>query len=176
MAKKSTPPTTDSTFARAPKGFRQLGSVTAECWFALKPGNVIQGKLLGVYKRKDTRVKSGESEFFQVVLSEPCECRYGRGEKVTFKTAPAGTTVNLNCNVKTAVLKDLMADMARGAQYDIHVSCNKKITLQNGNTMWDMMPSAHMTVAPEALEDPDFDGGDGQDEKDGAADDGQDAA
>ena len=106
MAKKSTPLTTDSTFARAPKGFRQLGSVTAECWFALKPGNVIQGKLLGVYKRKDTRVKSGESEFFQVVLSEPCECRYGRGEKVTFKTAPAGTTANLNCNTKTEVLKD----------------------------------------------------------------------
>jgi hypothetical protein len=172
--RKSTPSTTPETTVRAPKGFRNLGSVTADCWFALKPGNVIQGKLLGCYSRDDKRTKSGKSEFFQIVLTEPCECRYGRGEKVSFKMAPVGSTVNLNCNTKTEVLKDLIPDLMRGAEYEVWVHCIKKITLQNGNTMWDIMPSANQLVAPKAVESPDF-GGDGEDEGEGEGNVGDDS-
>lgn len=177
MAKvKSTPSTSTDSTVRAPKGFRNLGSVTADCWFALKPGNIIQGKLLGCYSRDDKRAKNGKSEFFQIVLTEPCECRYGRGEKASFKMAPIGATVNLNCNTKTEVLKDLTADMMRGAEYEVHVHCIKKVELQNGNTMWNMMPSVKQTVAPKAVESPDFSDGAGDGEDDEKADDTENAA
>lgn len=163
MAQKSTTPQTD--LARVPEGFRRLGSVTAECWFALKEGNVVRGKLLGVYSRKDPRNKvTGTSEFFQVELSESCECRYGKGEKVTFKHAPVGTIINLNCNTKTEVLKDLMPDITRGAEFEIYVHCGKKLDLANGNTMWNMTPGSKMTKAPKAVDSPDFGtDGDGDD-------------
>lgn len=163
MAKeKNAPPTNTNDLARAPEGFRRMGSVTAECWFALQTDNTIRGKLLGVYKRKDPRNKiTGESEFFQVELTQPTVCRYGKGEKATLKTAPVGTIVNMNCNTKTAVLKDLIADINRGAEFEIYVYCGKKIDLANGNTMWNMTPSSKMLVAPKATDDPDFGGDDG---------------
>ena len=168
MAKRnSTPPAQTDNIVRAPKGFRNLGSVTADCWFALKPGNIIQGKLLGCYSRDDKRSKTGKSEFFQIVLTEPCECTYGRGEKATFKMAPIGSTVNLNCNTKTAVLKDLTSDMMLGAEYEVHVHCIKKVELQNGNDMWNMMPSVKQIVAPRSVESADFSDGDGDGEGDG---------
>jgi len=150
-------PQTD--FARVPDGFRRLGSVTAECWFALKVGNSLRGKLLGVFDRVDARnKKTGRSEFFQVELLEPTECRYGKGEKATFKVAPAGTIVNLNCNTKSEVLKDLIPDIKRHAEYEIYVRCNKKIELNNGNTMWDMTVGEKMVKAPMVVEEDDFDG------------------
>jgi hypothetical protein len=68
MAKgKSAPSASTENLARAPKGFRNLGSVTADCWFALKPGNIIQGKFLGCYSRDDKRSKTGKSEFSQIL-------------------------------------------------------------------------------------------------------------
>ena len=168
MAKSQSTPSTLSApsespqtdFARVPDGFRRLGSVTAECWFALKVGNSLRGKLLGLFDRADPRnKKTGRSEFFQVELLDPTECRYGKGEKATFKTAPVGTVVNLNCNTKSEVLKDLIADIKRHAEYEIFVRCNKKIDLNNGNTMWDMTVGEKLLKAPYASEEEDFDGG-----------------
>jgi len=165
MAKHSTTPADDAQIpadmARAPEGFRRMGSVTAECWFSLEEGNNIRGKLLGIYDREDKRnKKTGRSEFYQVELSLPCRCRYGKGEKAEVKMAPAGIIVNLNCNTKTEVLKDLIPDIVRGAEFEVNVYCGKKIDLGNGNTMWNMTPSSRLLKAA-AVDAPDF--GDGED-------------
>ena len=162
MAKtQSTPSTPSETpqtdFARVPDGFRRLGSVTAECWFALKAGNSLRGKLLGLFDRADPRnKKTGRSEFFQVELLDPTECRYGKGEKTMFKTAPVGTIVNLNCNPKTNVLQDLIPAIKRHGEYEIFVRCNKKIDLCNGNTMWDMTVGEKILKAPMVPEELDL--------------------
>ena len=147
-SKKSTP--APSNLARLPEGFTRLGSVTAEAWFALQTGNVMRGK----------------SEFFQVELTDSTEARYGRGQKAVIKTAQAGGTVNFNCGPKSSVLKDLMADIRRGAEFEVYVQVGEKLELQNGNTMWDMVVGSNMTRAPKALEEPDFGSrGDGDVEK-----------
>ena len=174
MARRQTTPAQDdtqqasATMARAPEGFRRLGSVTAACWFTLQPGNVIRGKLLGLYERDDKRNKvTGKSEFFQIELTAPTIGRFGKGEKAVDQEAEAGLVVNLNCNTKTAVLKDLMSDINNGAEYEVYVICHNKIDLDNGNTMWDMETFASQTKPPKALKaaDPDF-SGDGGDESD----------
>jgi hypothetical protein len=155
-SKKSTP--APSNIARLPEGFTRLGSVTAEAWFALQKGNVMRGKLLGVFERADKRAKSGKSEFFQIELTDSTEARYGRGQKAVIKTAASGATVNFNCGPKSSALKDLMADIRRGAEFEVYVQVGEKIDLQNGNTMWDMVVGSNMLRAPKALEEVDFAG------------------
>ena len=143
--------------AQVPDGFRRLGAATAECWFALKPGNAMRGKLLGLFDRDDPRNKTtGRSEFFQVELLDPTECRYGKGEEATVKMASAGTVVNLNCNSKTEFLKDLIPVIKRHGEYEIFVRCNKKIDLNNGNTIWDMTVGEKLIKAPTVPEEIDF--------------------
>jgi len=146
-----------------------LGSVTAACWFALQPGNTIRGQLLGLYSRDDKRNKvTGKSEFFQVLLTAPTIGHFGTGEKAEDKEAEAGLVVNLNCNTKTEILKELMPDIKNGAEYEIYVVCNDKLDLKNGNTMWDMETFSSLVKPPKAVEGPDF-GGDGDDGSQDAA-------
>jgi hypothetical protein len=174
MARRQTTPAQEetqnipSTLARAPEGFRRLGSVTAACWFALQPGNTIRGKLLGLYERDDKRNKvTGKSEFFQVELTAPTIGRFGTGEKAEDRQADAGLVANLNCNTKTEILKDLITDINAGAEYEIYCICNEKIDLKNGNTMWDIETFSSQIKPPKAVKavEPDF-SGDGSDESD----------
>jgi hypothetical protein len=177
MARRQTTPAQEESqslptnLARAPDGFRRLGSVTAACWFALQPGNIIRGKLLGLYERDDKRNKvTGKSEFFQVALTAPTTGRFGTGEKAEDREAEAGLVVNLNCNTKTAIYKDLITDINNGAEYEIYARCGEKLDLKNGNTMWDITTFSKQTKAPKAVTavEPDFsgDGSEGGDESD----------
>jgi hypothetical protein len=166
MARKATTPTPSaSNMARLPEGFSRLGSVTAEAWFSLETDNVMQGKLLGVFTRDDKRSKTGKSEFFQIELTTSTQARYGRGQKAVVKTAEAGATVNFNCGPKSSVLKDLMNDIRRGAEYEVYVKVGEKLDLNNGNTMWDMVVGSNMTRAPKALVEPDFGSDNGEADK-----------
>jgi len=146
-----------STQVKVPEGYTRMGSVRAEAWFSLEENNEMEAKLIGCFERDDKRSPTGKSEFFQVELLTTTKARYGKGEKVKVKEAVAGTILNLNCNHKTKDLKDLLADIRHGAEYQIFVHCGKKIDLNNGNTMWDITTAAQMTKAPKAYES-DFDG------------------
>jgi hypothetical protein len=170
MARKATSTPSASNMARLPEGFTALGSVSADAWVSLEEGNVVQGKLLGVFSRDDKRSKTGKSEFFQIETTTETQARYGKGQKAVVKTAPAGSTLNLNCGPKTAVLKDLLPDVRRGAEFLIYVHVGEKEDLANGNTMWEMLVGSNMTRAPKALVEPDFGGSD-----DGEADKQDDA-
>jgi hypothetical protein len=161
MARKTTSaPASASNMARLPEGFTALGSVTADGWVSLEEGNIVQGKLLGVFSRDDKRSKTGKSEFFQLETTVETQARYGRGQKAVVKTAPVGSTLNLNCGPKTSVLKDLLPDVRRGAEYLIYVRVGEKKDLNNGNTMWDMVVGSNMVRAPKAFVEPDFGGSD----------------
>ena len=152
---------------RAPSGFRDLGSVQAEAWFALKEGNVLEGKLLGMYEMLDTRAKKAGTmkKFFQVEVTKPGTVgRYGTGEEAVEQAVPVGAVINLNYGVKTQVLETLITNILSNAEYRVWIHCGKKIPLRNSNTMWNitcksMQVRAPMAMAPSEL--PDF--GDSED-------------
>jgi len=152
--------------ARAPEGFRRVGSVANAPWFNLKKGNVLLGILENVYQRPDERVKTkdgspGKSKFFQVKLLEPCECRSGRGEDAKMVRAEAGAVVNLNYGPKTKGLEDLVPSILAGAEYQVWVLCGDKFKISGGRTMWDLDVNQKLIKAEPALaEEPDFEGAD----------------
>jgi hypothetical protein len=147
---------------RAPSGFRDLGSVQAEAWFALKEGNVLQGKLLGMYQMRDDRSKKpgAMKNFFQIEVTEPGTIgRYGTGENAVEQEAPVGAVLNLNYGVKTQVLETLITNILNNGVYYVWIHCGKKISLRNNNSMWDIRCKSQQMRAPMALapsELPDF--------------------
>ena len=144
---------------RAPEGFRDLGSVSAECWFNLEEGNVVQGTLLGMYEMKDDRAtKPGAMKnFFQIQVTEPgARGRYGKGENAEVKEIPVGTTINLNYGVKTKVLETLLPSIQNNAKFAVWVHCGAKIKVGKANTMWVITCKSKMLRAPTAAPEPDF--------------------
>ena len=156
-------PKHENGMARAPEGFRRIGSVADAPWFNIKTGNSLKGILENCYERVDPRSKTGKSKFFQMVLLEPAEVRQGRGEDAKVVQAPAGAVVSVNYTPKTQPLEDYIPDIVRGAEYQVWIGCGKKITLKNGNTMWDLDVRVNQTKSVTAdIEDPDFDGDSGE--------------
>ena len=144
---------------RSPEGFRDLGSVTAECWFNLEPGNVVQGTLLGMYEMKDDRSTKpdGKKNFFQIQVTEPgAKGRYGKGEDVEVKEIPVGATINLNYGVKTKVLETLLPSIQNNAKHAVWVHCGEKIKIGKGQAMWVITCKSKMLRAPTAVPEPDF--------------------
>jgi hypothetical protein len=146
--------TVETAKVRAPSGFRDLGSVQAEAWFALKEGNVMEGKLLGMYEMIDTRAtKAGTMKnFFQIELTKPGTVgRYGSGEQAVEQEAPVGAILNLNYGVKTQVLETLIPNILNNAEYRVWIHCGKKLSLKNQNTMWNIQCKSMQVRAPMAL-------------------------
>jgi hypothetical protein len=149
----------EAQVVRAPADFRDLGSVTAECWFNLEPGNVMQGTLLGMYEMKDDRSsKPGAMKnFFQICVSEPgARGRYGKGEDVVVSEIPVGAVVNLNYGVKTKVLETLLPSIQNNAKHAVWIHCGEKIKVGKGQTMWVITCKSKMLRAPTAAPEPDF--------------------
>jgi hypothetical protein len=149
----------EAAIVRAPADFRDLGSVTAECWFNLEPGNVVQGTLLGMYEMKDDRSsKPGAMKnFFQILVTEPgAKGRYGKGEDAEVKEIPVGATINLNYGVKTKVLETLLPSIQNNAKHAVWVHCGDKIKVGKGQTMWVITCKSKMLRAPTAAPEPDF--------------------
>lgn len=152
----------DSTVARAPEGFVRVGSVADAPWFVLEEGNILHGKLLGVYDREDKRSKTGRSKFFQVEIFAACKVRSGRGEDAKVSLGRPGMVVNLNYTPLTKVLEDFSKKILTGGEYNVYAPCGKKKDLANGNTMWLIDTHVQVVREPAALEDqqPDFEDSD----------------
>ena len=149
----------EAQVVRAPADFRDLGSVTAECWFNLEPGNVMQGTLLGMYEMKDERAtKPGAMKnFFQIQVTEPgARGRYGKGEDAEISEIPVGAIVNLNYGVKTKVLETLLPSIQNNAKHAVWIHCGDKIKVGKGQTMWVITCKSKMLRAPTAAPEPDF--------------------
>lgn len=167
MAKKSR--TSSAGMARAPERFVRVGSVADVPWAALEEGNVVEGKLLGLYTRDDDRSKTGKSQFFQVELTEPCRVREGRGEDTTVRQASAGEIVNLNHNPRTAAMDPYCKELLAGAKYEVRVVNRGLMDLKNGNTMWNFDVFAHQLRRADEQELDDVGSGDGDEAPVGAA-------
>lgn len=163
MANNRSVPTPSNGLVQAPEGYQRLGAVTTDLWFNLRDGNRIEGKLLGCYRMQNKRSKTGESNFFQILLTSSCECRQGRGEKAAVVTASEGSVVNLNYSKKLEVLKEYTDKLCLGGEYSMIAHCGKKKELASGNTMWDFTPFVKEVKAPRADEVVDFLGGEGDD-------------
>jgi len=127
----------------------------------LKVGNTLRGTLIGMFKRKDTMRESGESDFFQVQINQPCEVRSERGEDAKMIPASPGDIVNVNYGPKTKPWADLVADIKRGAVYEV-LGCiiGGKVKLQAGKNMHNFDVFQKMVRAPSAdvESDVDFEG------------------
>lgn len=139
-----------------PDRYQRVGSASNAPWFNLREGNKMEGHLIGVFTRPDTRTESKTSEFFQVEIIADTEVRVGRGEEAEVMIAKAGTIVNLNVNPKTSVLKDLIGDIKRGGAWDCFVHVGKKFPIKDGRKMWDITVGQVQVRAPRAEEQPDF--------------------
>jgi hypothetical protein len=157
----ASPSSVETVKVRAPSGFRDLGSVQAEAWFALQEGNVMEGKLLGMYQMRDDRSKKpgAQKNFFQIEVTKPgTVARYGTGEEAEERVAPVGAVLNLNYGVKTQVLESLIPNILNNAVYHVWIHCGKKLDLRNKNTMWNiqcksLQVKAPMALSPSELED-----------------------
>lgn len=155
MAEKNGSPSA----VRPPEGLARVGSVANAPWWNLKAGNVLHGKLENMYERPDERSKSGKSKFFQIMLTAPAECRYGRGKQAKISMAKAGDVVNLNYGPKTKELEKFISDIIKGAEFEVwcHVE-GEKFDIGKGQTMWPIDVRAGMTKAPSIKDEPDFEG------------------
>jgi len=147
-----------------PEGFKRSGSANAVGWFnQQKIGNVLSGKLLGMFTRKDALRSEGTSNFFQVQIDQPCEVRADRGEDAAMVAANPGDVVNVNYGPKTKPWENFMNNIAAGAVYQVYgVIAGGKIKIGGGRTMhnfdtYDKMISPPIT---DAADDVDLDGGD----------------
>jgi hypothetical protein len=147
-----------SSMTQAPRGFARVGAVADVPYFLLEKGNVVHGKLLGVYQRDDARAKSGITKFFQIELLAPCKVREGRGEDVKVRMGEVGEIINLNYNPKTQPLEPLCKEILSGALYDVFAPCLGKMNLLNKNTMWNFDVSVSQ-VRKAREQEPDFEDG-----------------
>jgi len=130
----------DQAASQAPAGFHRLGSVSSAGWVKAEEGNTVHGILQGIYSRPDTnsKAKDGRSNFFQVKLLSPCKVNMGTGEGREEVEAEIGDIVNVNEGPKTLVLKPLCDEILQGAEHEVYMFCNGKVSLKGGKkTMWD---------------------------------------
>lgn len=132
------------------KDFHRLGACPNAGWFNFKKlGNTIEGELKGMYWRKDELNPKGQSPFFQVQLSSPCEVRLGRGEDAAIVQAKAGDIVNLNYGPKTKDLEELIPQIMNGGVFQIYGTiAGAEIKLPGNRKMYNFEVFTKMTVAP----------------------------
>jgi len=150
------------TPAQAPDGFRRTGTANAVGWFHMgKVGNTLSGLLLGVYERKDQLRAEGTSKFFQVQLKQDCEVRVDRGEDAKIEIARAGSIVNVNYGPKTKGWEALVADIRRGAAYEVWAQISgPKVKIGAGKSMHQLEAFDKMVKPPtETADEADFEGG-----------------
>lgn len=156
MAKNHSAPQVDF---QLPEGFQLSGSDNAVGWFnQQKIGNTLRGSLIGMFERPDQLRKEGTSKFFQVRVSQPCEVRADRGDDATMVEAKAGDVVNVNYGPKTKNWEDLVADIKRGAEYEV-IGCivGDKVKLSGGRNMHNLKVGERLVRPPRASTESDVD-------------------
>lgn len=148
----------------APAGYQRSGSANAVGWWnQAKAANVLSGKLVGMFERKDQLRQEGTSKFFQVELDQPCEVRAERGDDAKMVQANVGDVVNVNFGPKTKAWESFMSDIKQGAVYAVWANpSGKKVKISSGRSMHDI-DARHMLVTPPS-DVPEFAGDEGEDE------------
>lgn len=135
----------------APEGFQLSGSANAVGWWDMATaGNVLTGKLLGVFERKDVlrQQQGGTSKFFQVEVTAPCQVRAGRGDDADMVEAKVGDVVNVNYGPKTKPWENFMADIKQGAEYAVWAyPTGEKQKISGGRSMH-VIDARHRMVRP----------------------------
>lgn len=160
------------TASAAPADFQRSGSANAVGWWDQSTaGNVLTGKLVGMFQRKDVlrQEQGGNSKFFQVEISQPCQVRVDRGTEAHMEQAEPGTpdkptVVNVNYGPKTRPWEDFLSDIRRGAEFLVWANpMGRKIKITGGRTMHDIDVRHKMVTPPTDV--PEFAGDDdGSDE------------
>ena len=134
-----------------PAGMQRSGSANAVGWWdQATAGNVLSGRLVGMFQRKDVlrQDQGGTSKFFQVEIDAPCQVRAERGTEAHMVQANAGDVVNVNYGPKTKPWEDFVADVKRGAEYVVWANpAGKKIKIAGGRSMHDI-DARHKMVTP----------------------------
>jgi hypothetical protein len=133
------------------EGLGPTGPQHSVGWFDMsKIGNVLRGRLLGQYQRRDDLRAGGFSTFYQVLLSAPCLARVERGEDARVKTAITGEVVNVNHGPSFRAWEGFAAQMMDGAIYEVQVEvAGEKIDLGQGKRMHNLNLSHVCSRPPE---------------------------
>lgn len=153
---------TTSPNVQPPEGFQRSGTAIAKGWFNMGLiGNELSGTLLGLYNRKDKLRAEGMSQFFQVQINRECQVRVERGEDAKMEMAKPGEIVNINFGPKTKPWADLIADIRRGAVYEVYGKiAGQKIKLDGARQMHAFDTFQKMVCPPtDSSADVDFEGG-----------------
>lgn len=146
-----------------PEGFKRSGSANAVGWFNQgKIGNILSGRLLGMFTRKDPMrsEQGGTSNFFQVQIDQDCEVRAERGEDAKMLPAKAGDVVNVNYGPKTKPWENFANNIQNGAVYQVYGAIiGGKIKIGGGRTMHNFDTYDKMISPPVSTDEGDFDGG-----------------
>ena len=143
-----------------PEGFKRSGSANAVGWFNQgKIGNILSGKLLGMFTRKDGLRPDGTSNFFQVQVDQVCEVRVERGDDAHMVEAKAGDVVNVNYGPKTKPWENYVQDINHGAVYEVKgVIAGSKIKIGQGRSLHNFDVYDKMVTPPMVANQGDFDG------------------
>jgi hypothetical protein len=141
--------------AGLPEGFQQSGSANAVGWFDMNTiGNVLSGKLTGMYIRKDSLRTEGTSNFFQVLIDKVCQVRAERGEDAKIVTANPGDYVNVNYGPKTKAWESFISQIVAGAVYAVYgIIAGDKMKIGGGKKMHNFVAGHKMLVAPPEQDD-----------------------
>ena len=123
--------------AQPTQGFQRVGSASNAGWFNLRMiGNVLRGKLLGMYTRQDPLSPTSASNFFQVQIVQPCKVLIGVGEDARVELAKPGDVVNLNYGPKSKDLEKLIPKIQQGAEFEVVARiAGERIKLPGGRSM-----------------------------------------
>jgi hypothetical protein len=141
---------TAGAVVQAPAGMQRSGSANAVGWWIQsKDGNVLSGKLLGMFSRKDVLRQEGSSKFFQVEIDKPTTVRVERGIEAHEEEANPGDIVNVNFGPKTAPWADFQGDLKRGAVYAVWAyAFGRKVKISAGRSMHDIDARHNMVTPP----------------------------
>jgi hypothetical protein len=159
MATKYQNPQTNTTAAQLPEGFVLSGSRNGVGWYnQSKPGNVVRGLLIGKFTRPDPLKNDkekgivGESDFFQVEITQECEVRAESGKDAHMIMAKPGDVVNVNYGPKTKPWAALCDKIDQGASYEVFaVVAGDKLPIAGGSKkMHNILAGSKQISAPQA--------------------------
>lgn len=117
-----------------PDGFTSANPIGEGIWWKPKTGEVVRGKMLGVFQRNKVNKQGKRGWFFQIELTAPANGVKGRKDEKEEVEAKPGDIISVDMREGLKGLYPIAKDA--GAKYEVYIKAVEKIDLDEGNTFW----------------------------------------